>query len=151
MNEQEHLTTSDLAGRRPAPEAGPAEPSAGQAEVPPGREEGSTSSPASGAESRADDEGQAQEGTSPLFDHSDRDGFQERWRSIQTGFVDQPRQSVEQADALVAEAMSMLAETFARERQALERQWGEGADVSTEDLRVALQRYRSFFERLLTA
>jgi hypothetical protein len=90
-------------------------------------------------------------GRSPLFGQSDRDRFQERWHAIQSGFVDEPRTSVEQADALVAEAMSRLAETFSQERRALEAQWGEGGDVSTEDLRVALQRYRSFFERLLAA
>jgi hypothetical protein len=151
MNEQEPLSTSDLAARRPSPEptlAEPADRSAAQASVQPDRGE---TSPASGVEPGSGGDAQAERGTSPLFDRSDQDGLQERWRSIQTGFVDQPRKSVEQADALVAEAMSMLAETFAQERQALERQWGEGADVSTEDLRVALQRYRSFFERLLAA
>jgi hypothetical protein len=93
----------------------------------------------------------ARAGATPLFDQPDRTGFEERWKTIQTGFVDEPRSSVERADALVAEAMTRLAETFAQERRALEAQWGEGADVSTEDLRIALQRYRSFFERLLAA
>jgi hypothetical protein len=74
-----------------------------------------------------------------------------RWEGIQTTFVDSPRQSVESADALVAQVMQLIAEGFAREREALEAQWGRGDDVSTEDLRVALQRYRSFFHRLLSA
>ncbi len=77
--------------------------------------------------------------------------FQGRWETIQTGFVDEPRQTVEQADELVAQVMQRLAEGFAAERERLEQQWGRGEDVSTEDLRIALQRYRSFFQRLLAA
>jgi hypothetical protein len=73
-----------------------------------------------------------------------------RWNSIQTGFVDEPRRSVEQADALVATAVKRLAEIFADERTKLEAQWDRGDRISTEDLRVALQRYRSFFTRLLS-
>jgi hypothetical protein len=77
--------------------------------------------------------------------------FQGRWESIQTTFVDDPRSAVENADALVAELMQRLADGFARERERLEGQWSRGEDVSTEDLRVVLQRYRSFFRRLLSA
>ena len=77
--------------------------------------------------------------------------FRSRWETIQTGFVDEPRQTVEQADELVAQVMRRLAESFAAEREGLEEQWGRGDDVSTEDLRVTLQRYRSFFQRLLSA
>jgi len=73
-----------------------------------------------------------------------------RWTDIQAGFVDEPRRAVEQADSLVAEAIKRLAETFANERNQLEGQWDRGSDVSTEDLRQALQRYRSFFSRLLS-
>jgi hypothetical protein len=76
--------------------------------------------------------------------------FRSRWDAIQTGFVDEPRGAVEQADSLVAEVMKRLAETFANERAKLEEQWSRGDDVSTEDLRIALQRYRSFFDRLLS-
>ncbi len=78
-------------------------------------------------------------------------GFQYRWQELQTGFVDQPRQTVEQADELVALVMQRVADGFATERDRLEDQWGRGEDVSTEDLRVALQRYRAFFRRLLSA
>jgi hypothetical protein len=67
------------------------------------------------------------------------------------GFVDEPRRAVEQADALVADLMQRLASVFSDERKSLEGQWDRGDDVSTEDLRVALQRYRSFFDRLLSA
>jgi hypothetical protein len=76
--------------------------------------------------------------------------FRSRWDMIQTSFVDEPRQSVEQADGLVAEVMQRLAEMFADERGKLEGQWNRGDDVSTEDLRLALRRYRSFFDRLLS-
>ncbi len=76
--------------------------------------------------------------------------FQQRWKEIQTRFVDEPRGAVEDADGLVANLMQQLAEGFAKERERLEAQWGRGEDISTEDLRVALQRYRSFFQRLLS-
>src|SRR4051794_39044476 len=89
--------------------------------------------------------------TPELLSGDDNDEFQRRWESIQTGFVDEPRQTVEQADELVAQVMKRLAEGFAAERERLEGQWGRGEDVSTEDLRIALQRYRGFFQRLLSA
>jgi len=86
----------------------------------------------------------------PLFAGNESEDFRRRWTDIQAAFVDEPRQSVENADSLVATAIKRLAEMFARERSSLEEQWAQGADVSTEDLRVALQRYRSFFDRLLS-
>lgn len=89
-------------------------------------------------------------GRTPLFTGDDTQAFRSRWESIQTGFVDDPRIAVERADGLVAELMKRLAQTFAEERAGLESQWDRGDDVSTEDLRVAMQRYRSFFERLLS-
>ena len=92
-----------------------------------------------------------QEMREPLLPAGEGEGFSDRWREIQTGFVDEPRRSVEQADALVAELMQRLAASFAEERSTLEAQWDRGDDVSTEDLRVALTRYRSFFDRLLSA
>jgi hypothetical protein len=87
--------------------------------------------------------------TGPLLATEDAEGFRAHWTDIQTGFVDAPRQAVEQADALVAELMQHLAKTFADERGRLERQWDRGDDVPTDHLRDAFQRYRSFFERLL--
>jgi hypothetical protein len=83
-----------------------------------------------------------------LLDDSDQ--YQRQWEQIQGRFVDEPRGAVEDADALVATVMQRLAEGFAQERERLEAQWGRGEDISTEDLRVALQRYRSFFQRLLS-
>ena len=85
-----------------------------------------------------------------LLATDEQQALRSRWDSIQTGFVDEPRQAVEQADSLVAEVMQHLAQLFADERNKLESQWSRGDDVSTEDLRVALQRYRSFFDRLLS-
>ena len=86
----------------------------------------------------------------PLFDDHEGHGLRARWEAIQTGFVDEPRAAVEQADALVNQVMSRLTQVFADERTALEQQWTRGDNVSTEELRVALKRYRSFFERLLS-
>ena len=85
----------------------------------------------------------------PLMEEDRASGFRERWEDCQRSFVDDPRDTVQKADELVADVMRHLAETFAAERTMLERQWTQGEDVSTEDLRVALQRYRSFFNRLL--
>jgi enoyl-CoA hydratase/carnithine racemase len=89
-------------------------------------------------------------GSSPLFAGGDLDGFRARWSGIQTGFVDEPRKAVEQADALVAELMQRLTDGFAVERRRLEEHWERNDKVSTEDLRQAMHRYRSFFERLLS-
>jgi hypothetical protein len=88
-------------------------------------------------------------GPMPLFSESEMKDFRSQWSNLQTGFVDEPRQTVEGADKLVAAVMQRLAEGFANERSGLEKQWDRGDNVSTEDLRVALQRYRSFFDRLL--
>jgi len=71
-----------------------------------------------------------------------------RWDRIQAGFVDEPRTAVQEADELVASAIKRLAESFADARNNLERQWDRGDEVNTEDLRVALRKYRSFFQRL---
>lgn len=88
--------------------------------------------------------------TAPLFSPAEADEFHERWNAVQVGFVDEPRQAVQDADGLVAGAMKRLAEIFAEERARLDQQWDRGGDVSTEDLRIALRRYRSFFGRLLS-
>ena len=89
------------------------------------------------------------DGSTPLFPGTELETLRTRWKEIQSAFVDEPQRAVEQADGLVASAMKRLAEVFAEERSRLEKQWDRGDSVSTEDLRVALQRYRSFFDRLL--
>jgi hypothetical protein len=111
-------------------------------------------SPASAAEvgspaSAAGTSDRAPGANAPLLPADVTSTFQERWEEVQTRFVDEPRGAVEDADGLVANLMQQLAEGFAQERERLEAQWGRGEDISTEDLRVALQRYRSFFQRLL--
>lgn len=110
------------------------------------------------ADAREDDERAPEEAPQttdeerqPLVASEEASSFANRWREIQVDFVDRPRESVEHADALVAELMQRLAASFADERGRLEQQWDGGDDVSTEDLRVALTRYRSFFDRLLSA
>lgn len=90
------------------------------------------------------------EQAAPLLSPEEAKDFRARWDAIQVGFVDEPRRAVEQADSLVAGAMKRLAEMFADERAKLEGQWDRGGNVSTEDLRLALRRYRSFFGRLLS-
>ncbi len=90
------------------------------------------------------------EDATPLFSERESKDFFGRWDSVQVGFIDEPRHAVEQADSLVAGAMKRLAEIFAEERARLESQWDRGDNVSTEDLRVAMRRYRSFFRRLLS-
>jgi hypothetical protein len=89
-------------------------------------------------------------GHEPLFPESETESFRNRWHDIQGRFVDEPRQAVEQGDQLVASVIQRLAEVFANERSRMEHEWSQGQDVSTEDLRQALRRYRSFFDRLLS-
>jgi hypothetical protein len=86
----------------------------------------------------------------PLLPPDQAEQYKQRWEAIQAGSVDDLRESVERADALVADLMQRLAAVFSAERERLEGQWDTGEDVSTEDLRVALTRYRSFFDRLLS-
>lgn len=85
----------------------------------------------------------------PLFEERESNDMRTNWQRIQGEFVDDPRASVEKADQLVAGAIKRLAEIFAKERGDLEGTWSRGGEVSTEDLRQALRRYRSFFDRLL--
>jgi hypothetical protein len=80
---------------------------------------------------------------------TDTSGLRSRWADIQAVFVDDPADCVEKADALVAEVVEQLTAAFAEARSRLEGQWARGEQASTEDLRLALQRYREFFERLL--
>lgn len=87
---------------------------------------------------------------SGLFSEDESKQLHAKWDAIQVGFVDQPRQAVESADSLVAGAMKRLAEIFAEERARLEGPWDRGDSVSTEELRLALRRYRAFFGRLLS-
>jgi hypothetical protein len=145
--QDENLTTADLAqGKRPASEDRPKEDR--PKPVLAGRRGESaqnvTSEPRPAAETRNISD------AAPLFPNNELEDLRNRWSAVQTAFVDEPRSAVEQADGLVASAMKRLAEVFAEERSRLEQQWDRGDNVSTEDLRIALQRYRSFFQRLLS-
>lgn len=86
----------------------------------------------------------------PLLAKGEAENFRSRWFDIQTDFIDDPRHSVESADELVAQVINSITENFASERDSLEDQWNRGEEASTEDLRLAIKRYRSFFNRLLT-
>jgi serine phosphatase RsbU (regulator of sigma subunit) len=90
------------------------------------------------------------DGAGPLLPPDFVQELRGRWDRTQTGFVDEPRKAVQEADELVASAMKRIAESFAEARNNLERQWDRGDEVSTEDLRIALRKYRAFFQRLLT-
>jgi hypothetical protein len=137
-DQPEELTTADLArGKRPA-RAEELRPSTAVPEI--DRE----------MESLTDPQTNSDASVTQLFPNDELKEFRSRWDSIQTAFVDEPRRAVEQADSLVASAMKRLAELFAEERAGLEKQWDRGDQISTEDLRVALTRYRSFFHRLLS-
>ncbi len=85
-----------------------------------------------------------------LFHDDEALALRSRWDAIQTGFVDEPRRAVEEADALVTQVVTRLVEVFKEEKSTLDHQWDRGDRSSTEDLRMALRRYRSFFDRLLT-
>ncbi|HXH21789.1 MAG TPA: hypothetical protein VNN10_07150 [Dehalococcoidia bacterium] len=86
-----------------------------------------------------------------LLEDSDAGRFRGRWDSIQASFVDRPRESVREAEALLEEVFSTLTQAFSRQREGLEEQWQRGGEPSTEDLRLAIQRYRTLFQRLLNA
>ena len=92
----------------------------------------------------------ADEQAPPLFSPDETKDLRARWDTIQSGFVDEPRRAMEEADSLVLAAMKRLTELFADERANLEAQWDRDGSASTEDLLLALRRYRSFFGRLLS-
>jgi hypothetical protein len=122
----DRTTTADLAGEQP------------DADRPIGRD-------------TEQDDDRAETRLEPLLADDRGDSYRERWYELQARFVDEPRDTVQEADTLVAELLQELARGFNEARGRLEEQWSRGDDVSTEDLRLALQRYRSFFERLLAA
>ncbi|GAA5040248.1 hypothetical protein [Streptomyces siamensis] len=95
--------------------------------------------------------GDARDDDVQLLSRQDEEGFRTRWQETQSQFVDDPRDAVHSADALVADVMQELASTFADHKRELEDQWNRGEQADTEDLRLALRHYRSFFNRLLAA
>jgi hypothetical protein len=85
----------------------------------------------------------------PLFTQEATTDFRTRWDLVQRSFVDNPQEAVHAGDELVAQVIASLAETFSSQRSQLENQLNQTDQSSTENLRLALRRYRSFFERLL--
>ncbi|HWR51930.1 MAG TPA: hypothetical protein VN428_12530 [Bryobacteraceae bacterium] len=144
MNERERLSTDDIARRER--QIRDAEQQTRDAQ----RQSEVSSTGGAGAARTREPLQAAEEHHTALFPERDTIELRSRWDSIQTGFVDEPRRAVQQADELVAQAMKRLAEVFSDERRKLEAHWDRGDNASTEDLRVALQRYRSFFGRLLS-
>jgi hypothetical protein len=134
VSEDENLTTAALAERKEEEE-----------DLTPQQQEEEQE------EEQAEPEQRGEGTLEPLLPPEDSERYQQRWNDLQSRFVDEPRGTVKEADGLVAELMQELATSFSDTRSSLEDQWTRGDDVSTEDLRVALQRYRSFFERLLSA
>ncbi|WP_269855878.1 hypothetical protein [Streptomyces sp. RPT161] len=157
---QSGLSTEDIAGTQEdtedvaaSPTEQPTYPGEGT-EVETGRDaEAGSAAPerAEAGTAASEKEEPATEDLPQLLNEEDQETFRSQWKEIQNRFVDDPRDAVHSADALVAEVMQTLATTFAEYKQDLEGQWNRGEQVSTEDLRTALQRYRSFFNRLLSA
>jgi hypothetical protein len=136
--------SSVRAGQSQAGEMPPAEAESGQAgEVSP-----SADVQQSGNEAQPSGNDTPPSGDELLF-AADLSGLRSRWDDIQAAFVDDPTECVQKADALVEEVVQQLTAGFSEARSRLEAQWARGEHASTEDLRVALQRYREFFQRLL--
>lgn len=156
-------TTEDTAGREPEAPTFPGEstPTASMSDTSSKSDEREAAGADSGTRTKAaaDDTGtqdkagysgaQTEDAAPQLLTSDDEEGFRERWQEVQSKFVDDPRDAVHTADALVADVMQRLAGTFADHKQELEGQWNRGEQANTEDLRIALHHYRSFFNRLL--
>jgi hypothetical protein len=139
--DDEKLTTADIAQPATPRQARAEAMSADNRPEQPIQLPAATTNPAASAASTS---------AGPLFPDDELHNFRARWDQVQTSFVDEPRQAVEQADTLVANVVKRIAEQFANERGKLENQWAKGDNVNTEDLRQSLKRYRSFFDRLLS-
>lgn len=158
------LTTDDLAGRSPdrSPDSSPESTEPRTDGVHGADDRAQTAQQGEAPYPDLDDRThQRQEDDAPTTGRPDTDGarlldegaagsFSERWSSVQTRFVDDPRAAVRDADALVAELMQALAERFSQHKSGLEEQWNRGDEPTTESLRLALQQYRSFLDRLLS-
>lgn len=146
---EDRLSTEDLA--RPRKTAAPSSGRTGaRADAPPEfpGEATATGQSAHGSDAVAAEPAVEEE---PLLGAEEAEVFRSRWQAIQAEFVDDPQDAVHGADALVAEVMQTLATSFSSHKEVLQGQWGRGEEVATEDLRLALQHYRSFFNRLLSA
>ena len=154
QNKNDQLTTADLANRgeeKPGAETETMETETPEKSGGPTLVRKENQRADAGVRDRASSAPPSEMAFAPLFSEAEITELRTRWSDVQSAFVDEPRKAVEGADQLVAAVMQHLAKGFANERSKLENQWSRGGDVSTEDLRVAMQRYRSFFDRLLNA
>ncbi|MCZ7460972.1 hypothetical protein [Streptomyces sp. WMMC940] len=161
-------TTEPMTDREPAADREGREPEADREDREPAadREDRESAADREGREPEADREPRAEHESAapaategrpgpdrgtPLIAGEDAESYRDRWQQIQANFIDDPRDSVRAADSLVADVIQTLAATFADHKQDLESQWSRGEETETEDLRVALQHYRLFFNQLLDA
>jgi hypothetical protein len=135
--------TTGVSTEQAGPSTTPTDSAAEQAEAPAARAEPSSE--------RTDASNSVTESSTErsLFADDELAGLRARWDNVQAGFVDDPRACVQKADGLVSDVVDKLTTGFSEARSRLEEQWARGEDASTEDLRVALKRYREFFQRLL--
>jgi hypothetical protein len=142
MTTQDHRTeTTDSTGEVESATAGTDSPTA-QTESP----TAGTGSSTAGTDSST---GGSESSTEALFAEDELSRLRSRWDDVQAGFVDDPRECVQKADGLVSDVVDQLTAGFSEARSQLESQWARGEEASTEDLRLALKRYREFFERML--
>ena len=162
-DEMERMSTSDIAaaGDRTTREQTPVKPetttslgtgrAGAQPEISDNRASMNDTTMKSDMTTKREMETKAEDEEVTLLSEQFLSSHREKWTGIQTKFVDDPRQAVEEADGLVAEVIHELASRFSEQKKTLESKWHSGADVSTEDLRVALRMYRAFFQRLMSA
>ena len=143
MNREQSLSTADLAGVEERHERHPTQEMKRQAH------EARADAHEARAEARAADHA-TDEKLAPLFTPEAANEFRTRWDQVQFSFVDDPKRAVREGDELVAQVMRSLAQSFSQERTRLEQDLGHTDAGSTENLRMALRRYRSFFQRLLS-
>lgn len=140
-DEQVDTTTQARADQQPS---APSDPDASATQPAPNTATDESTPPSSSAEAETSTD-------MKLFAGGDLSSLRSRWDDVQASFVDDPKDCVQKADALVADVVQQLTAGFSEARARLESQWARGEDASTEDLRQALKRYRAFFERLLAA
>jgi len=128
---ERNLTTADLAASANRPAASPSDRSVREANI-------------DGVQTSKQEAKLA-----PLFNDEAAQAFRSQWDVVQRSFVDDPQEAVRAGDELVAQVIKSLAESFSEQRSVLEGELGQTDQSSTENLRLALRRYRSFFERLL--
>ena len=136
-------------GRHVQAEGSIAQPNPANRYSPPAPESATIASESSSGLGNAPQAGTESSSGTSLFADAELEELRRRWNDVQAGFVDDPRDCVQKADGLVSTVVEQLTSGFTEARSRLEQQWSRGEEASTEDLRVALKRYREFFDRLL--